>query len=69
MHVLDNPSLDLKKTLSWAERRVKTVTGYDIELTEKPLFGLNDQPIELARSRVVCVVLPECWPRVGQEAS
>ena len=49
MHVLDDPSLELTDALRHAERRVRTVTGYNIELTEKPLFGLHEQPIELTR--------------------
>jgi hypothetical protein len=49
MHVLDNPSLDLTSALRHAERRVCEVTGYAIELTEKPLFGLQERPIDLTR--------------------
>ena len=50
MHVLDDPSLELTDALRHAERRVRAVTGYNIELTEKPLFGLHERPIELTRA-------------------
>lgn len=48
-HVEHREDADLANALKLAERDVKTITGYDIRLLEKPLYGRHTNPIDLTR--------------------
>lgn len=52
-HVLHRTNAFVDEALRQVEAEVERVTGYRMEWTEKPLYGLHDEPLDYSR----------CWRR------